>query len=77
MVGAPPPAPCWCQFSLIPGAPLPAGCPGLEPLRQKLATLQGTHAWILQVPPEHLAMDFHEAGPRLPSLLHGGLRKLT
>lgn len=51
--------------SLIPAAsPLPAGCPGLEPLRQKLATLQGTHAWILQVPSERLAMDFHEVGPQ-------------
>uniref|UniRef100_A0A3Q2GW28 Serine protease 56 n=1 Tax=Equus caballus TaxID=9796 RepID=A0A3Q2GW28_HORSE len=49
------------------------GCPGLEPLRQKLATLQGTHAWILQVPPEHLAMDFHEVLADLGSKTLTGL----
>ncbi|XP_075386263.1 serine protease 56 [Tenrec ecaudatus] len=36
------------------------GCPGLEPLLRKLVALQNTHAWILWVPPEGLAMDFHE-----------------
>ncbi|CAI9165282.1 unnamed protein product [Rangifer tarandus platyrhynchus] len=49
------------------------GCPGLEPLRQKLATLQGTHAWILQVPPEHLAMDFNEVLADLGSKTLTGL----
>ncbi|KAB1278483.1 Serine protease 56 [Camelus dromedarius] len=49
------------------------GCPGLEPLRQKLATLQGTHAWILQVPSEHLAMDFHEVLADLGSKTLTGL----
>ncbi|KAF5919359.1 hypothetical protein HPG69_010759 [Diceros bicornis minor] len=57
----------------FPGRPLPAGCPGLEPLRQKLATLQGTHAWILQVPPERLAMDFHEVLANLGSKTLTGL----
>lgn len=50
-------------------SPPPAGCPGLESLQQKLTTLQGTHAWILQVPVEHLAMDFHEVG-RQSSYIH-------
>lgn len=64
-MGIPLPAPCWCQFSTIPRTSLlPAGCPGLESLQQKLTTLQGTHAWILQVPSEHLAMDFHEVRPQ-------------
>uniref|UniRef100_A0A8C2NGW0 Serine protease 56 n=1 Tax=Capra hircus TaxID=9925 RepID=A0A8C2NGW0_CAPHI len=49
------------------------GCPGLEPLRQKLATLQGTHAWILQVPPERLAMDFNEVLADLGSKTLTGL----
>uniref|UniRef100_A0A8D0WXZ8 Serine protease 56 n=1 Tax=Sus scrofa TaxID=9823 RepID=A0A8D0WXZ8_PIG len=49
------------------------GCPGLEPLRQKLATLQGTHAWILQVPSERLAMDFHEVLADLGSKTLTGL----
>ncbi|KAM7247660.1 hypothetical protein CapIbe_001613 [Capra ibex] len=49
------------------------GCPGLEPLRQKLATLQGTHAWILQVPPESLAMDFNEVLADLGSKTLTGL----
>ncbi|KAJ1064873.1 hypothetical protein K5549_005682 [Capra hircus] len=48
-------------------------CPGLEPLRQKLATLQGTHAWILQVPPERLAMDFNEVLADLGSKTLTGL----
>ncbi|XP_014386050.1 PREDICTED: serine protease 56 [Myotis brandtii] len=48
-------------------------CPGLEPLRQKLATLQDTHAWILQVPPEHLAMDFQEVLADLSSKTITGL----
>lgn len=46
------------------GLSLPAGCPGLETLQQKLATLQDTHAWILHVPLEHLAMNFQEVGPQ-------------
>ncbi|XP_052509544.1 serine protease 56 [Budorcas taxicolor] len=49
------------------------GCPGLEPLWQKLATLQGTHAWILQVPPERLAMDFNEVLADLGSKTLTGL----
>ncbi|XP_036176543.1 serine protease 56 isoform X1 [Myotis myotis] len=48
-------------------------CPGLEPLRQKLATLQDTHAWILQVPPERLAMDFQEVLADLSSKTITGL----
>lgn len=46
------------------GSPLLAGCPGLEPLQQKLAAIQRAHAWILQIPAEHLAMNFHEVGPQ-------------
>ncbi|KFO30097.1 Putative serine protease 56 [Fukomys damarensis] len=38
------------------------GFPGLEPLRRKLAALQGSHAWILWVPSEQLAMHFQEVG---------------
>ncbi|XP_006750050.1 serine protease 56 [Leptonychotes weddellii] len=49
------------------------GCPGLESLQQKLTTLQGTHAWILQVPSEHLAMDFHEVLADLGSKTLTGL----
>ncbi|XP_003784905.1 serine protease 56 [Otolemur garnettii] len=49
------------------------GCPGLEPLRQKLAALQGAHAWILQVPSEHLAMNFHEVLADLGSKTLTGL----
>uniref|UniRef100_A0A8C9BGN0 Serine protease 56 n=1 Tax=Phocoena sinus TaxID=42100 RepID=A0A8C9BGN0_PHOSS len=49
------------------------GCPGLEPLWQKLAALQGTHAWILQVPAERLAMDFHEVLADLGSKTLTGL----
>ncbi|XP_045874159.1 serine protease 56 [Meles meles] len=49
------------------------GCPGLESLQQKLTTLQGTHAWILQVPAEHLAMDFHEVLADLGSKTLTGL----
>nr|XP_058909620.1 serine protease 56 [Kogia breviceps] len=49
------------------------GCPGLEPLWQKLAALQGTHAWILQVPSERLAMDFHEVLADLGSKTLTGL----
>uniref|UniRef100_A0A8C6R0I1 Serine protease 56 n=1 Tax=Nannospalax galili TaxID=1026970 RepID=A0A8C6R0I1_NANGA len=48
----------------------PAECPGLETLQQKLSTMQGAHAWILQIPAERLAMNFHEVGPRLPRLPH-------
>lgn len=47
---------------IVCGAPLLAGCPGLEPLQQKLAAIQRAHAWILQIPAEHLAMNFHEVG---------------
>ncbi|ELV09592.1 Putative serine protease 56, partial [Tupaia chinensis] len=49
------------------------GCPGLEPLRQRLATLQRTHAWILQVPSEHLAMNFQEVLADLSSKTLTGL----
>ncbi|XP_021565246.1 serine protease 56 [Carlito syrichta] len=49
------------------------GCPGLEPLRQKLAALQGAHAWILRVPSEHLAMNFHEVLADLGSKTLTGL----
>ncbi|XP_023578043.1 serine protease 56 [Octodon degus] len=49
------------------------GCPGLEPLRQKLATLQGSHAWILQVPSEQLAMHFQEVLADLSSKTLTGL----
>ncbi|XP_062058456.1 serine protease 56 [Lepus europaeus] len=50
-----------------------SGCPGLEPLRQKLATLQDAHAWILQVPSEHMAMNFHEVLADLSSKTLSGL----
>ncbi|KAK2500915.1 hypothetical protein MC885_018127 [Smutsia gigantea] len=50
-----------------------AGCPGLKPLQQKLATLQGTHAWILQVPSERLAVDFQEVLAELGSKTLTGL----
>ncbi|KAM6152770.1 serine protease 56 [Erethizon dorsatum] len=49
------------------------GCPGLEPLRQKLAALQGSHAWILQVPSERLAMHFQEVLADLSSKTLTGL----
>ncbi|XP_042637120.1 serine protease 56 [Orycteropus afer afer] len=49
------------------------GCPGLEPLRKKLATLQGSHAWILRMPSERLAMDFHEVLADLGSKTLSGL----
>ncbi|XP_017495813.3 serine protease 56 isoform X1 [Manis javanica] len=52
---------------------LHAGCPGLKPLQQKLATLQGTHAWILQVPSERLAVDFQEVLAELGSKTLTGL----
>ncbi|XP_016060100.1 PREDICTED: serine protease 56 [Miniopterus natalensis] len=48
-------------------------CPGLEPLQQKLSTLQATHAWILQVPSERLAMDFQEVLADLSSKTITGL----
>lgn len=64
-------------FCISRASPFPAGCPGLKPLQQKLATLQGTHAWILQVPSERLAVDFQEVGPKLPRFLHSYLTKLT
>ncbi|XP_013375452.1 PREDICTED: serine protease 56 [Chinchilla lanigera] len=50
-----------------------SGCPGLEPLRQKLAALQGSHAWILQVPSERLAMHFQEVLADLSSKTLTGL----
>ncbi|XP_004868188.1 serine protease 56 isoform X2 [Heterocephalus glaber] len=49
------------------------GCPGLEPLRQKLAALQGSHAWILWVPSEQLAMHFQEVLANLSSKTVTGL----
>ncbi|KAL2775301.1 serine protease 56 isoform 2 precursor, partial [Daubentonia madagascariensis] len=49
------------------------GCPGLEPLRRKLAVLQGAHAWILQVPSEHLVMNFQEVLADLGSKTLTGL----
>lgn len=55
----PSPTLCWCVSSVI-----PAGCPGLESLRHELATLQDTHAWILQVPLEGLVMNFQEVRPQ-------------
>ncbi|XP_008577657.1 PREDICTED: serine protease 56 [Galeopterus variegatus] len=48
-------------------------CPGLDPLRQRLAALQEAHAWILQVPSEHLAMNFHEVLADLGSKTLTGL----
>lgn len=59
------------------GVSFPADCPGLEPLRRRLATLQDTHAWILQVPSERLAMDFQEVVAQASRLLHRGLRRQT
>ncbi|XP_040609047.1 serine protease 56 isoform X4 [Mesocricetus auratus] len=49
------------------------GCPGLEPLQQKLAAIQRAHAWILQIPPQHLAMNFHEVLADLGSKTLTGL----
>ncbi|KAM5228690.1 LOW QUALITY PROTEIN: serine protease 56 [Ctenodactylus gundi] len=49
------------------------GCSGLEALQQKLATLQGAHAWILQVPSENLAMNFQEVLADLGSKTLTGL----
>ncbi|XP_066089825.1 serine protease 56 isoform X1 [Saccopteryx bilineata] len=49
------------------------GCPGLEPLQRKLAALQDTHAWILRVPPDHLAMGFQEVLADLGSKTVTGL----
>ncbi|XP_021053758.1 serine protease 56 [Mus pahari] len=49
------------------------GCPGLEPLQQKLAAIQRAHAWILQIPAEHLAMNFHEVLADLGSKTLTGL----
>ncbi|KAL6070291.1 hypothetical protein STEG23_008545 [Scotinomys teguina] len=51
------------------------GCPGLEPLQQKLAAIQRTHAWILQIPAEQLAMNFHEVLADLGSKTRTGLFK--
>ncbi|XP_056675910.1 serine protease 56 isoform X2 [Monodelphis domestica] len=49
------------------------GCPGLAILGQKLANLRGSYAWILQVPPEQLAMDFQEILADLGSRTQKGL----
>ncbi|XP_037706052.1 serine protease 56 [Choloepus didactylus] len=49
------------------------GCPGLDPLLRKLAILQNTHAWILRVPPDRLAMDFQEVLADLGSKTLNGL----
>ncbi|XP_078012867.1 serine protease 56 [Phascolarctos cinereus] len=49
------------------------GCPGLDALGQKLAALQEAHAWILQVPPDQLAMDFQEILADLGSRTPRGL----
>ncbi|XP_072496593.1 serine protease 56 [Notamacropus eugenii] len=49
------------------------GCPGLNALGQKLAALQGIHAWILQVPPDQLTMDFQEILADLGSGTQKGL----
>uniref|UniRef100_A0A8C2V7V6 Serine protease 56 n=1 Tax=Chinchilla lanigera TaxID=34839 RepID=A0A8C2V7V6_CHILA len=67
---ASPAAPTLCDSG---ASPLPEGCPGLEPLRQKLAALQGSHAWILQVPSERLAMHFQEVLADLSSKTLTGL----
>ncbi|XP_048200294.1 serine protease 56 [Perognathus longimembris pacificus] len=48
-------------------------CPGVKALQQKLAALQRLHAWILQVPTEHLAMNFHEVLADLGSKTLTGL----
>ncbi|KAM4836546.1 serine protease 56 [Thomomys bottae] len=48
-------------------------CPGMKALRQKLAALQRAHAWILRVPSEHLAMNFHEVLADLGSKTLTGL----
>lgn len=66
-LGCPPLAPSVVRFLIVWGSPFLAGCPGLEPLQQKLAAIQRAHAWILQIPAEHLAMNFHEVGPQAPS----------
>ncbi|KAK7805249.1 hypothetical protein U0070_001149, partial [Myodes glareolus] len=49
------------------------GCPGLESLQQKLAAIQRTHAWILQIPAKHLAMNFDEVLADLGSKTLTGL----
>ncbi|CAO2625304.1 Serine protease 56 [Lemmus lemmus] len=49
------------------------GCPGLESLQQKLAVIQRAHAWILQIPAEHLAMNFDEVLADLGSKTLTGL----
>ncbi|XP_075807814.1 serine protease 56 isoform X1 [Microtus pennsylvanicus] len=49
------------------------GCPGLESLQQKLAAIQRAHAWILQIPAEHLAMNFDEVLADLGSKTLTGL----
>ncbi|XP_021500295.2 serine protease 56 [Meriones unguiculatus] len=49
------------------------GCPGLEPLQQKLAAIQQAHAWILQIPTERLTMSFDEVLADLGSKTLTGL----
>ncbi|XP_012877552.1 PREDICTED: serine protease 56 [Dipodomys ordii] len=48
-------------------------CPGMKALQQRLAALQRAHAWLLQLPSEHLAMDFHEVLADLGSKTLTGL----
>ncbi|XP_060049765.1 acetylcholine receptor subunit delta isoform X4 [Erinaceus europaeus] len=52
---------------------LHAGCSGLASLKQKLAKLEATHAWILRVPEERLVMDFQEVLADLGSKTLSGL----
>ncbi|XP_043859569.1 serine protease 56 [Dromiciops gliroides] len=80
----PPRAPWRGQGSAPRGeAPLPQGrqeqeaeekgCPGLDTLGQKLAAVRGAYAWILQVPPDQLSMDFQEILADLGSRTQKGL----
>ncbi|XP_069878035.1 serine protease 56 [Dipodomys merriami] len=48
-------------------------CPGMKALQQRLAALQRAHAWVLQLPSEHLAMNFHEVLADLGSKTLTGL----
>lgn len=59
-----------CQLSDSTELSVLPGCPGLEPLQLKLAAIQRAHAWILQIPTEHLTMSFDEVRLKLPRLLH-------
>lgn len=63
----------WLQKPKPERRPETKGCPGLEPLQQKLAAIQRAHAWILQIPAEHLAMNFHEVLADLGSKTLTGL----